>query len=77
MIVGFVDGGVETICYDAAVGIAVTEFDGVRTCSVGHDAQSKMIVEDRNDREIFKEIGVFDRVSVSRAEESGAMWLVV
>ena len=41
--VGFIDGGVETIGYDAAVGITVAEFDGVRICSLGHDALSKIL----------------------------------
>ena len=77
MPVGFIDGSVETICYDAAVGIAVAEFEGVGICSVGHDTLSKMFVEGRNDREILKGIGVVDKVSVSRVGESGAMWLVV
>jgi len=48
ILVRFIDGGVETVCYDATVGIAVTEFDGVRICSVGHDALSKILIQGRN-----------------------------
>ena len=44
---------------------------------MGHDDLFKMLVEGRNDREILGSIGVVDKVSVSRAEESGAMWLAV
>ena len=44
---------------------------------MGHDTLSKMFVESRNGREIFKGIGVVDKVSTSRGEEIGVMWLVV
>ena len=73
MLVGSIDGGVETICDVAAVGIAVAEGHGVRICSVGHDALSKMLVYGRNDTDIFRGIGVVYKVSVSKAEESEAM----
>ena len=58
MLVGFKDGGVETIGYVAAVGITTAQFDRVRICSVGHDALSKMLVEGRNGVVIFRGIGV-------------------
>ena len=27
ILIGFIDGGIETVCYVAAVGIAVADFD--------------------------------------------------
>ena len=44
---------------------------------MGHDALLKMLVEGRNGAVIFRGIGVVYKLSVSRDEESGAMWLVV
>ena len=79
MLVGFIDGGAETIGYAAAVDIVVAEFDRVRICSVGHDALSKMLVEGRNGAIIFRGIGVSQliKLSASGTKESRAMWLVV
>ena len=58
MLVGFIDCGgvVETVCYVAAVGIAVAEFDRVRICTVGHDALAKMVVEGRKGTAICRGI---------------------
>ena len=49
----------------------------MRIHSAGHDALYKILVEGRNGREILESIGVVDKISVSKAEESGAMWLAV
>jgi len=81
ILIGFIDGGVsvKTICYVATVGIAVAEFHRVHAGSVGYDALSKMLVECRNDKAICAGIGAVraGNISEGRAEESGAMWLVL
>ena len=56
MLVGFIDGGggvVETVCYVAAVGIAVAEFDRVLMWTAGHDALSRMVAYGRNGTAIY------------------------
>jgi len=60
MLIGFIDGSVsvETIGYNAAVGIAVAEFEGVRICSVGHDDLFKILVGGSNGEAIFWGVGV-------------------
>lgn len=44
---------------------------------MGHDALSKKLSEGRNGTETFRGIGVVYKLSVRRAEESGAMRLMV
>ena len=59
-ITGGLDGSIEAIANIAAVGIAVAEFDCVRTCSLVHDVMSKRgvdCVNGRNGREIWRVSG--------------------
>jgi len=54
ILVGVIDGGVDTIVYVTAVSISIAEGDCVCACSLGHDAWSEISVGYINDREILK-----------------------
>jgi len=68
VLVGFINGVVETTYYVATVGIAVTH---VGSCLyiLGHDVRSKVVVEYRNGTAICRVIGEFARLPVGRAGE--------
>ena len=65
------------MCYIGNIGIAIADVDRLCVWKLGHDILSKMFVEGRNGAVICSGIGGVDRLSVSRAEESGVVWLVV
>ena len=54
ILVGFINGSVVTIIYAAAVVIAVAECGYVNSCSISHDALSKMSVVYRYGREMVE-----------------------
>ena len=71
MLVGFVDG-VEIINYVGGIGIAVTDVK----CIMGHGVLSKIWAEGRDGRHYLGVSGEHT-LSLSKAEESGVMRLVV
>lgn len=75
--VGLIEGIVETTYYVTTVGIIVTDVNGLCMRSVGHGALSKISVEGGNETVNRSDIRGVYRLSVNRAEKSGAMWLEV
>jgi len=57
ILVGVIDGGVDTIVYVAAVDIAIAQCDPVCICCLGHDAVC------RNGRGILTVNGEFTKLS--------------
>ena len=48
ILVGLIEGVVETTDYLAAVGVSVADVNRLHSGSLGHDGQSKMLAEGRN-----------------------------
>jgi len=71
VLVGVINGVIETTNYITAVGVAVAHLDGLYMCVLGHDFSSKMLVERRNGIVIcmIELLGEFTRLSMEGAGE--------